>query len=49
MKVAYAGCTRSPHLGEENEIKEINVAKEVNVLTKHRSQAVEDVEKLLLV
>ena len=37
------------HPGKEKKIKDADVAKGVNVLTKQRSQTIEDVEKLLLV
>lgn len=41
--------TISSILAKKKEIKEANVAKGVNVLSKRRSQTMEDVEKLLLV
>ena len=36
-------------MAKKKEIKEADVAKEINVLTKQRSQTIKDVEKLLLV
>ena len=41
--------TISSILAKKKEIKEADVAKGVNVLSKQRSQTMEDVEKLLLV
>ena len=41
--------TISSILANKKEIKKAGVAKEVNVLTKQRSQTIEDVDKLLLV
>ncbi|GBM33443.1 Tigger transposable element-derived protein 1 [Araneus ventricosus] len=41
--------TISSIVAKKEEIKEANVAKGVNMLTKQRSQAIEDVEQLLLI
>ena len=44
-----SALTISSILAKKKEIKEADVVKEVNVLTKQRSQTIEDVENILLV